>query len=88
MNNKVNYYYCIVLIIFSLFLNFINYDEAWIFSMVENYSNYKSLITFHNEKITWTYYLDFLSKIYFTTFVTEYSDKFILQIKVAEELKK
>jgi hypothetical protein len=29
-----------------------------------------------------------LSKIYFTTFVTEYSDKFILQIKVAEELKK
>jgi hypothetical protein len=33
--------------------------------MTENYSNYKSLITFHNEKITWTYYLDFLSKIYF-----------------------
>jgi hypothetical protein len=29
-----------------------------------------------------------LSKIYFTTFVTEYSDKFILQIKIAEELKK
>jgi hypothetical protein len=29
-----------------------------------------------------------LSKIYFTTFVTEYSDKFILQVKIAEELKK
>ncbi len=29
-----------------------------------------------------------LSKIYFTTFVTEYSDKFILQIKIAEEQKK
>ena len=77
MNNKVNYYYCIVLIIFSLFLNFINYDEAWIFSMVENYSNYKSLITFHNEKITWTYYLDFLSKIYFKL---DYINFFILRI--------
>jgi hypothetical protein len=29
-----------------------------------------------------------LSKIYFKTLVTEYSDKFILQIKIAEELKK
>lgn len=77
MNNKVNYYYCIVLIIFSLFLNFINYDEVWIFSMVENYSNYKSLITFHNEKITWTYYLDFLSKIYFKL---DYINFFILRI--------
>ena len=63
MNNKVNYYYCIVLIIFSLFLNFINYDEAWIFSMAENYSNYKSLITFHNEEIRESFYLKFLSKV-------------------------
>ena len=77
MNNKVNYYYCIVLIIFSLFLNFINYDEAWIFNMTENYSNYKSLITFHNEKITWTYYLDFLSKIYFKL---DYINFFLLRI--------
>lgn len=77
MNNKVNYYYCIVLIIFSLFLNFINYDEAWIFSMAENYSNNKSLITFHNEKIIWNYYLDFLSKIYFKL---DYINFFLLRI--------
>ena len=77
MNNKVNYYYCIVLIIFSLFLNFINYDEAWIFSMAENYSNYKSLITFHNEEIRESFYLKFLSKIYFKL---DYINFFLLRI--------
>jgi len=45
--------------------------------MVENYSNYKSLITFHNEKINRTYYLDFLSKIYFKL---DYINFFILRI--------
>ena len=77
MNNKVNYYYCIVLIIFSLFLNFINYDEAWIFSMAENYSNYKSLITFHNEELRESFYLIFLSKIYSKI---EYLNFFLLRI--------
>ena len=77
MDNKVNYYYCIVLIIFSLFLNFINYVEAWIFSMAENYSNYKSLITFHNEEIRESFYLKFLSKVYYKI---EYLNFFLLRI--------
>ena len=65
MNIKVNYYFSIVIIIFSSFFNFVNYDEAWIFNMIENYSNQKSLITFHNEKIIETFYIKSLSKIYF-----------------------
>jgi len=76
MINKVNYNYCIVLIIFSLFFNFIKYDEAWIFNMVENYSNYNSLITFHNEKIKESLKLKFLSKIYFKI---EYLNFFLLR---------
>ena len=76
MSIKLNYYFCVSLIIFSIFFNFILYDESWIFNMVENYSNYKSLITFHNEKITWTYYLKLLSKIYFKI---EYFNFFILR---------
>jgi len=77
MNIKVNYYYCIVLIIFSLFFNYIIYDEAWIFNMVENYSNYNSLISFHNEKISESLLLKFLSKIYFKI---DYFNFFILRL--------
>jgi hypothetical protein len=79
MNIKINYYFCISLIIFSLFFNFIRYDEAWIFNITENYSNYKSLITFHNEKIitNWTIYIKFLSKIYFKI---DYINFFLLRI--------
>ena len=68
MNIKINYYFCISLIIFSLFFNFIRYDEAWIFNITENYSNYKNLITFNNEKIitTWTIYIKFLRNEDFT----------------------
>ena len=79
MSIKLNYYFCVSLIIFSIFFNFILYDESWIFNMVENYSNYKSLITFHNEKIIWTYYLKLLSKIYFKI---EYFNFFILLISL------
>ena len=79
MNIKINYYFSISLIIFSLFFNFIKYDESWIFNITENYSNYKSLITFHNEKIitNWTIYIKFLSKIYFKI---DYINFFLLRI--------
>ena len=77
MNIKVNYYFSVVIIIFSLFFNFVNYDEAWIFNMIENYSNQKSLITFHNEKIIETFYIKSLSKIYFKI---DYINFFLLRL--------
>ena len=76
MNNRVKYNYYTVLIIFSLFFNYIKYDEVWIFNMVENYSNYNSLISFHNEKIRESLHLKFLSKIYFKI---EYLNFFLLR---------
>jgi hypothetical protein len=45
--------------------------------MVENYSNYKSLKTFHDEKISDTIYLRLLSKIYFNT---DYFNFFLLRL--------